>query len=112
MCFCDVSKIVVNSKILIISGMPTRVIFQNLVTLEYGAVLFKGAVQLTLYPETWINPSSSTTVWHNSRMRHKSSKYGNPMSNWGHDQFSIRRNGFFSLNLKYLFITGFTVYQH
>ena len=31
-CFCDVSKIVVNSKILIISGTPIRVIFQNLVT--------------------------------------------------------------------------------
>jgi len=28
--FCDVGKIVVNSKILIVSGMPIRVIFQNL----------------------------------------------------------------------------------
>ena len=32
MCFCDVSKIVANSKILIISGAPIRVIFQNSVT--------------------------------------------------------------------------------
>jgi len=31
-CFCDVKKIVVNSKILIISGTPIRVIFQNSVT--------------------------------------------------------------------------------
>jgi len=30
--FCDVSKIVVNSKILIVSGAPIRVIFQNSVT--------------------------------------------------------------------------------
>ena len=31
-CFCGVSKTVVNSKILIILGTPIRVIFQNLVT--------------------------------------------------------------------------------
>ena len=30
--FCDVSKIVVNSKILIVLGTPIRVIFQNSVT--------------------------------------------------------------------------------
>ena len=32
MCFYDISKIVVNSKILIVSGAPIKVIFQNLVT--------------------------------------------------------------------------------
>ena len=32
MYFCDVNKIVVNSKILIVSGAPIRLIFQNLVT--------------------------------------------------------------------------------
>jgi len=32
MCFCDVSKILVNLKILITSGSPIRVIFQNSVT--------------------------------------------------------------------------------
>ena len=35
MWFCDVSKIVVNSKILFISGVPIRVIFQNLVTYRW-----------------------------------------------------------------------------
>jgi len=29
-CFCDVSKIVVNSKVLIVSGKPIRVIFQDI----------------------------------------------------------------------------------
>ena len=40
MCFCDASKIVVNFKILIISGAPIGVIFQNSVTYcfeSYGA---------------------------------------------------------------------------
>ena len=32
MCFCDVSNIMANSKILIVSGATIRVIFQNLVT--------------------------------------------------------------------------------
>ena len=31
--FCDVSKIVVNTKILIVSGAPIRVIFQNSATI-------------------------------------------------------------------------------
>jgi len=48
MYFCDVSKIVVNSKILIVSGAPIRVIFQNLVTnglirpLKTGPEVFQG----------------------------------------------------------------------
>ena len=39
MCFCDVSRIVANSKILIISGAPIRMIFQNSVTfvLQYSS---------------------------------------------------------------------------
>ena len=41
MCFCDVSKIVVNSKILIISGAPIRVIFQNSVTYGMGTKFLK-----------------------------------------------------------------------
>ena len=38
--FCDVSKIVANSKILITSGAPIRVIFQNSVTYIIKAKFF------------------------------------------------------------------------
>ena len=55
------------------SGMGVLVIS---VQKKYSAVLFEGAVQLTLFPESSINPSNSTTVRHNSRVWHKSSKYG------------------------------------
>ena len=40
MCFCNVSKVVVNSKILIISGAPIRVIFQNSVTYNYMSEIY------------------------------------------------------------------------
>ena len=43
---------------------------------KYGAVLFEGEAQLILFPETRINPSNSTTVRYNLRVRHKSNKYG------------------------------------
>ena len=42
--FCDVSKSVVNSKILIVSGMPIRLIFQNLVTNDTIAVEFSSYI--------------------------------------------------------------------
>ena len=42
---------------------------------RYGAALFEGTAQLKLFSETKKNLSSSTAVQHNSRMRHKSSKY-------------------------------------
>ena len=44
--FCDVSKIVVNSKILIVSGTPIRVIFQNSVTNTFFATLKQLRIQL------------------------------------------------------------------
>ena len=50
-------------------GTPVISVYKS-----YGAVLFEGVVQLKLFPET--NPSNSTAVWHNSRVQHKSSKYG------------------------------------
>jgi len=39
----------------------------------YGALLFEGAVQLLLFPETRTKP---TAVQHNPRVWHKSNKYG------------------------------------
>jgi len=56
------------------TGMGTPVVS---VYKRYGAALFGRVVRLNLNPETKINPSNSTTVWHNSRVQHKLSKYGN-----------------------------------
>ena len=52
------------------SGMTILVIS---IYKRYGAVLFKGAVQLKLLT----NPSISTAVQHNLRVQQKLSKYGN-----------------------------------
>jgi len=57
MCFCDVSKIVVNSKILIVSGTPIRVIFQNSVTfihcLPSYSILQPNLHVVRSIPENW-----------------------------------------------------------
>ena len=55
-----------------ITGMGTLVVS---VYKRYCAALFEGAVRLILNPETKINPSNSTAVRHNSRVRYKSNKY-------------------------------------
>ena len=65
-CFRDVSKIEVNSKILIISGTPIRVIFQNSVTyLSNNALLLKSMVSFKRnFPDFYTRSFLSTSKKH------------------------------------------------